>query len=254
VRTLYKPFEDCYRDRLQVEVDLTGIGDDRHNLTNYYMDVYVGGYIAESRKEGCIKDAYVMQRVLLSAWSNPYKTYEFELPDVLPARIRVEIYEKVAGQGKLLDTRETEFNLDVADIEFNVKVFGDRSKNIITAYGIQLLASGNIRTKKKYSATSSPTEVWMSIPDKRSGDRTSIAEALYSVPDFKGKKSITQIKGDPDWSLTRSYFTTCIYDRDRRNNIKYPFRPNNGYIGGRPVPKTITINSTENGPPVRCSN
>lgn len=235
----HRDLPDTSSGDLMVEVLLSDVG------TNYVVDIYVGGYIASPRdnsgggrkRQGVIGitydgqvPAYEYKRLhsstdSLSPQPGKLRRYQLQMPDVLPAKIRVELYQQTREADKLVGTKETTFDMPFKDYKLiQGVVAGKASKKI---------------TKIRALADTGVTEMLYVLPFRAGATSESMTMRRRGRPN--PATSIIEINADYDITAETPWKEVVVHvwpdsrDRDRRNNRYYPGLPNGGYQDREPI-------------------
>ncbi|HRK20526.1 MAG TPA: hypothetical protein PLX06_01875 [Fimbriimonadaceae bacterium] len=224
---------------LMVEVLLNDVG------VNYVAHVYVGGYIVSPRdssgggakRQGVIGitydgqvPAYEYKRLhssddQLSPQPGKLRRYLFQMPDVLPAKIRVELYQQLRDGDKLVGTKEATFDMPFEDYKLVQGVVAGKASKKITK--IMALAGAGVR------------EMLFVLPYRAGATSESSTFRRRGRP--HPETSVITLIGDYDiteetpWKEATINVWPDSRDRDRRNNRYYPGLPNGGYQDREPI-------------------
>lgn len=231
---------DLYDGQVQVNVKLTDEG------RGYVADIYVGGHLdypkdpsgggAKNEGVGGISydgwvPAYDFTRLgwdtdLYSPQKGKLRRYVFRMPRVLPAAIRVELYEQLPSGGtRFVGKMETQFDMPFQDYRIlGGGVLGKRENSIQTFAA--LLEDGTTEVLLVIPSGPNPKD---SSSDIRIRGRR--GEGSYEI---RKKVDIT-LTGKERWKEAKIDVWPVFRDRDHRNNSYWPNLPNGGYTDTEPV-------------------
>lgn len=242
VKGVHVPHRDIPNEAsgdLMVEVLLNDV------RTNYVADIYVGGYIVSPRdgsgggakRQGVIGitydgqvPAYEYKRLHSSTDEHSpqpgkLRRYQLQMPDVLPAKIRVELYQQTREGEKLVGTKEATFDMPFADYKLVQGVVAGKASKKITK--IMALAGSGV------------TEMLYVLPYRAGATSESTTFRRRGRP--HPETSVITMTGDYDiteetpWKEATINVWPDSRDRDRRNNRYYPGLPNGGYQDREPI-------------------
>ena len=231
---------DRYDGQMQVNVKLTDEGQ------SYYADVYVGGHLAFPKEPsgGGAKNegvggisydgwvpAYEFARLgwdtdFYSPQKGKLRRYTFNMPKVLPAAIRVELYEYLPSGGmRLVGKMETQFNMPFQDYRILAGAILGKSENSIKTFAA-LCDAGTTEVLLVIPAGTNPKD---SSSDIRLGGRREEGSS-----EIRRKVDIA-LSGKERWREATIDVWPVFRDRDHRNNHYWPNLPNGGYTDREPV-------------------
>ena len=209
---------------LQVEAELSAPEVYSH------IDVYVSGYLRFLTTEfGTIRNAGTAPAYayIRNGERTARRTCTFPVPQVLPAKVRVELYESPpGGPRRFIAQKEILFDLPYPDYATQMcGVFGDKDKGIIT---------------KVAAIVSAGTESWsLTVPggtQAQAYDNDFVVSGKFTGSETSFTSSVVKALGRPvRWKEALLTAWPMNQDRDLRNNRIWPNLPNKGYLDQAPV-------------------
>lgn len=227
--------EDKYDSRgyLQVDATLSKVARD------HYLDIYVSGYYVgvfgevEGVKNVGRRPAYEFKRVDYADQNKhpskePNRRYTFRIPDVLPAKVRVELYQIPLGKpARLIAKKETAFDTDWKDYGIiEGFILGD-IKKMLTKAGFMVLPGTE--------------SVSVRVPALKPIKPDDFSNDLSITVKMMGKSEHTEnvnknIEGrEFNWKATQLSSSPWMLDRDVRNSIYWPYLKDGGYLNIPPI-------------------
>jgi len=228
---------DAYggRERLQVDVGLS------RPALDHYVDVYVSGYYVgvfgelEGLKNVGRRPAYEFIR-LGAMDSNqhpakePNRRYVFRAPDVLPAKVRVELYQiKQPQPARLVAIKEIGFDLDWNDYGVISGILnGSPDKKFLSGYAV--LVHPGTRSVNFRIPAMNPVK-----PDDFSNDVNVSVRIEEGQTETRKNNYNRTIDWPLNWKASLVTSSPSLNDRDIRNNHYWPYLRGGGYLEIPPI-------------------
>lgn len=221
------------RGVLQVDVILSKPARD------HYVDIYISGYYVgvfgelEGIKNVGRRPAYEFIRLDYADQNKhpgkePNRRYNFRIPDVLPAKVRVELYQIPNGkQARLLAKKEAGFDTDW--------------KNFGVIEGFLLGDIKKMITKAAFMVEPGTESVGVRVPALKPIKPDDFSNDLSIALRTQGKTEINEavnrnIEGrEFNWKATHITAGPSLKDRDIRNNHYWPYLKGAGYLDIPPI-------------------
>jgi hypothetical protein len=221
------------RGMLQVDVILNKAARD------HYVDLYVSGYYVgvfgevEGVKNVGRRPAYEFMRVDYAAQNKhpgkePNRRYSFRIPDVLPAKVRAELYQIPLGkQARFLGKKEAGFDADWKDYGVvEGHLFGDLKKAVTKASFFVLPGTESVSVRVPALKPIKPDDFSNDLSiSLRAQGRTEIVEPVNR--NIEGREF--------NWKATSISSSPGLQDRDIRNSEYWPFLKGAGYLEIPPI-------------------
>lgn len=230
-----KKVADPYGTRGMLEVDVILSKPAR----DHYVDIYISGYYVglngelEGVKNVGRRPAYEFKRVDYvdhnkHPGKEPNRRYAFRIPDVLPAKVRVELYQITVGKAaRLIAKKETGFDTDWKDYGvIEGHLYGQPGKSVTRARFLVEPGTESVSIRVPSLKPIKPDDYSndLSISLNMKGD-TVIEEKLNK--NIEGREFI--------WKATAISAGPSLLDRDSRNNLYWPHLKGAGYLDIPPI-------------------
>lgn len=218
---------------LQVDVVLSKPARD------HYVDIYVSGYYVgingevEGVKNVGRRPAYEFKRVDYVDHNKhpskePNRRYTFRIPDVLPAKVRAELYQIQVGKpARLLAIKESGFDTDWKNYGVvSGSLLGDLTKQI---------------TKASFMVEPGTESVTVRVPALNRIKPDDASNDLSITLRMQGKTEIHEMVNKNlegrtfNWKATFISSTPWKEDRDIRNSQYWPYLKGAGYLNIPPI-------------------
>ncbi|MBX3111036.1 MAG: hypothetical protein KF857_03430 [Fimbriimonadaceae bacterium] len=233
--------DDPYGGRGHVRVDVVLTG----STPDHYVDLYVAGYYmgvigeVEGVKDVGRRPAYEFARVHHNGLNKHptgklFRTWQFRVPDVLPAKVRAELYQiKLGKPARLLATKETGFDTDFKDMGvLTGYLFGVPGKSVTKASFLVLPGTESVSVRVPALKPLKPGDFSNDLTfNIRTKGRTEVHETLAKDIQGRGLR----------WKATCVSAGPLAKDRDTRNNEYWPGLKDAGYLDVPPVRVGSTV-------------